>query len=421
MRRDKEMRQRNEENMQEHVDRELFVKQLKEMLDWYTFHASDTEYEEGNVEYILKLLDSFDPIGEEELPQRDAAWERFRRMAEEKFTNSDSCASENSVVLTAQDLDSSALENSLGRTDRRPDSFASKDMEKTETGALENTLGEDRSSVVDNGEMALENALGRTAQRPDSFAMENVEKTKAGSVESAVGESGCSALEGGEAKAISVPTACKPAAKFGAFVARHKYIAAAVLVLLILAVSGTAQAIATQGADFFFWLKRDESGTQMMVSPEGLDDVMETNKVEQYESIDALPEWAQEWAHITEGVELPEGYEVQYFELSEFVNYQSVVGYYLNQMTDMVILLGAWEYYGKISYNGEEFIEYNYVRSYEVGETQMDIFNRTQENGNIYYAICFYKGNYQYLVKGQDDLDEVKKLAEQYLDCVQKY
>lgn len=419
MRRDKEMRQRNEENMQEHADRELFVKQLKEMLDWYTFHASDTEYEEGNVEYILKLLDSFDPIGEEELPRRDEAWERFCRMAEEKFTNSDSCASENSVVRTAQDLDFAASENSLGRTERKPDSFASGDMEKAGTGALENTLGEDRSFVADNGEMALEDALGRTAQRPDSFAMENVERTKAGSVESAVGESGCSALEGGEAKAVSVPTARKPAAKFGAFVARHKYIAAAVLVLLILAVSGTAQAIATQGADFFFWLKRDESGTEMMVTPEGLNNVMETKKVEQYENIDDLPEWAQEWAHIAEGVELPEGYERRYFEVGELDYYQSVVGYYPNQVTDMVILLGAWTYYSKVSYNSEDFGGYTYIQSYEIEQKRLDIFNK-QEKGDIFYVICFYKENCRYFVKGQEDLEEVKQLAEQYLECVQK-
>lgn len=296
--------------MQESGDKALFVKQLKAMLDWYTFQAADEEYDEKNVEHILNLLDSFDPIEAEELPQRDAAWERFRRMAGEKFPE----------------------------------------------GA---------------------------AQAPD------------------------------------FPKPHKPLARIGRFTARHKYIAAAVLLLLILTVGGTAQAIATQGSDFFFWLKQDDTGTQMIVSPEGLDGVTEQKNVCYYENREELPDWAQEWTQIADKVEMPEGYEFQYFEVNEFDNFQGIVRHYMNFMINAEILLGAWTYFDKVSYNKEEFIDYNYVRSYEADEMQMHIFNRIQENGNIYYAICFYEGNCRYLVKGQDNLEELKQLAERYLDCVQ--
>lgn len=143
----------------------------------------------------------------------------------------------------------------------------------------------------------------------------------------------------------------KKLGKFRKFIHNHKIFAAAALLILILAVSGTIQAgaDAIQNNGFFFWMKRDDSGIQMMTSPEGLD--VETDKKEYvYFDRTDLPEWTQEWIRIENEFEMPDNYEWQYFEISEFVDRQLVTSHYLDEGTGQEILLGMWKYFEQISY-----------------------------------------------------------------------
>lgn len=79
--------------------------------------------------------------------------------------------------------------------------------------------------------------------------------------------------------------------------------------------------------------------------------------------------------------------------------------------------IGVWMYADKITYFKEEFIGYDYIQSYEVKQTQMDIYKRAEE-GEVFYIVCFYDGNCKYYVRGWDDLDGLKDLAEKYLYSV---
>ena len=209
--------------------------------------------------------------------------------------------------------------------------------------------------------------------------------------------------------------------KIAKFVQSHKILAAAALLLLILAVSGTIQAGANviQNNGFFFWMKRDDTGIEMITSPEDLDVKTGNIKRQVYQSRDELPDWTKEWLEIEAEFEMPDNYEWQYYETNEFAGRNTVSTDYLNEKTKEEIILGVWIYFGTAYYR-EEFIGYNYVQSYEIDQKQMDVYNRIEETGEVFYMICFYEGNYKYFMWGQDNLEELKILTEQYWACVEK-
>lgn len=87
-----------EDIMQENILREdnktheekksnALAKELEEKLDWYITEASDEEYDEKAVEYILYLLDGMEP-SKEEPPGVDDAWNRFEELVAHRQTKS---------------------------------------------------------------------------------------------------------------------------------------------------------------------------------------------------------------------------------------------------------------------------------------------------------------------------------------------
>lgn len=159
----------------------------------------------------------------------------------------------------------------------------------------------------------------------------------------------------------------------------------------------------------------------MITSPEELDGT--TNKKENifYDRDDA-PEWAQDWIEIETEVEIEteDTYELQYFEISGSDNRKHITSYFLSEDLKRDIVVGVWVYWDKVSYFKEEFVDYDYVQSYEFAHKEMDIYKKTEDTGQVYYTVCFYDGNCKYYVKGWENLDEVKRTAEDYWRCVQK-
>lgn len=204
------------------------------------------------------------------------------------------------------------------------------------------------------------------------------------------------------------------------FASRHKIIAAAVLVLMVLMVGNTIRAVANPGMGFFFWMKRDDSGVKMMTSPKGLD-ALTNDQISVYYKQEDVPEWAKTWTQIETGFEFEtqENYVFQHFEISELDNRQHVDSYYVSENANKEIYVGVWVYWDKISYFREGFLGYDYVQGYEFDHKEMDIYKRTENTGKVYYIVCFYDGNCRYYVRGGDNLDEIKGLIEKYWRCVQ--
>lgn len=334
-------------------DRDLLIKELKEKLDWYTLEASDEEYDEKAVESILYLLDRADPI-EEKIPRQEEAWERFKERV------------------------------SGGEAEFLP---------LAETGEPGET--------------------GTEVPGPKIHRFRKASMGEKRAVETAGGSGGGT---GGSAFTKALPRK-SIVLRIGQFAMRHKFIAAAFLVVVVLGASGAARTIATGDPGFFYWLKQDDSGVTMMTSPEGLDAVTNTN-VKTYQDKGEMPEWAGNWLEIEEKFKVPEGYDWQFYNMIDLQYKKCIDSNYCNEREKKEISLGAWLYQGEVSYHEEGFDEYNYIESFETAGQQMKIYCKEEESGKIYYIVSFYKENYKYFIRGQDNLEELKGLAAEYLACV---
>lgn len=201
------------------------------------------------------------------------------------------------------------------------------------------------------------------------------------------------------------------------FVYRHKITAAVVVLFMVLLMGNTIYAVTNPENGFFFWMKRDDSGVEMFTSPEGLEDTTDEKENVFYKR-DDVPDWAQNWLEIEAEVELPEEYEWQYFEANGLGNRATVVGHYLNSRDEKEIVMGVWIYSEQISYFKEGFAEYDYIDGYTILYEEMSIYKKTEQTGDNFYIICFYEENCKFYVRGQDNLDELKGIANKYLECV---
>nr|WP_296487795.1 hypothetical protein [uncultured Acetatifactor sp.] len=393
--------------MQEDKNKDLLVKELKEKLDWYTLFASEEEYDAGAVESILYLLDRLEPIEENDIPRKSEAWERFQELA---------CRQEELLPVPEMRGDRTEKACRAGEKGR----------EVSDAAAPENGMGEAAGTDEPKDGMGEMHAVKekkasefRKFRAPDTADFGAEISAELGISGFSVSKAGACLPKTGSIRFFG--TGCPAQGRFTAgmwhFAMGHKYIAATIVIALILAVSGTAEAIATGGNDFFYWLEQDDTGTKMMTSPTDLEAETDTNECT-YLSREEMPDWTQEWLEIEEKFEMPEGYEWQYYEAGE-VEYRKYVGSnYQNVLRKDEIFLGAWIYQEKISYHEESFVGYNYIDDYGEASQKMGIYCKTEETGDIFYIISFYEGNCQYYIRGQDDLENLKVLAEQYWNCV---
>lgn len=359
------------EKIQENNDGRLLKRELKEKLDWYTLYASEEEYDEKAVESILYLLDNVDPLEEDCIPSSEEAWERFCRMQGNA-----------KELLPLDGEEAVSLKNT------------------TAPGKIETFVSGKTGAYAPGEESTLV-----------SMAAGGAMADKAGDLEPDKNMS-CS----NETNSVL----CKSKGKIIKFVLHYKAAAAMLFLMIVIAVGGSIQAGAMKNNGFFFWLNRDETGTEMITSPEGLDNETRAEGVQYYYDRNEMPEWTQEWLEIEAAYEMPKNYEWQYFESREFDFAKYVNGHYCDKKLNKELLFGLYIYDENVFYNRDGFANYSYIDSYKVEKKEMDIYCKTEETGEIFYAICFFEGNCKYYISMQDNLDELKKFVEQYWYCVKK-
>lgn len=413
--------------MQKDIKRNSLKSKLKEELEWYTY-ASDEEYDEKAVESILYLLDRWEPLEEGTVPPVEESWKRFLKIADRKellpVEDADVVlnaarrkdapvqekeqgekaaagqrAEENTAAVT-QTAEQTAEHGEAGDGEQAEISEQRKAKDEEQADIAEACRGVDmRKEAADRDSMAV---CGRDEKRERGQDAE--EKTESGNNEEE------------KAEVTGKTAGDRKIRKLARFASRHKIIASAVLVLMVLMVGNTIHAVANPETGFFFWMKRDDSGVKMITSPEKLDNKVNEAGNTFYNKEDA-PEWAQSWLQIEEKIKMPENYEWKNFEVNELDIRNVVIGKYWNNVTQKQIVLGVWIYINEISYLSEEYIDYDYIQSYEVDQKQIDIYSREEKEG-VYYIVSFFDRNCQYYVRGEDNIDELKKIIEEYWRCV---
>lgn len=420
-----------EEKMLENKKRDSLEKRLKDELDWYTLYASDEEYDEKAVESILYLLDRWEPLKEETVPPVEESWKRFLAIADKKELLP---VEDADIVLEASKRKAGHVKQESAPEDDEAQAQKVLELRKTrqrlknwecQTAAEEGKSDEDLLALQQR-ETDEDVAVLQMAEMKRGTAAEHGMAVREVGKEEALGDMAgnmqgvkMAKEENSDLRGTGKTVRCGKTRKLVEFASRHKIIAAAVLVLLVLMVRNTVQVVANPDEGFFFWMKRDDSGVKMITSPEKLDD--RTNKHENiFYNRDEAPEWAQGWLQIESEIEIEvqDIYELQYFEVSELNNRQHVASYFLCEDSEKQIVIGIWRYWDKVSYFREGFVEYEYVQSYEFAQKEIDVYRREENTGEFFYIVCFYDGNCQYYVRGQDNLDELKWIIEKCWSCL---
>lgn len=440
--------------MQKNNNEKMLKRELKDKLDWYTMYASEKEYDEMAVESILYLLDHIEPLEEGSVPPSEEAWERFLKGKENArellpLNGKEAAALREEIRRLGRNENSVVSKNESGVAGRNESSVAG----KNESGVASRNKG----SIVDRNERGIggrneSSVAGRNASgvigRYESSVVDRNESCVAGRYETgyedgirvfasggesavasnAIGNSRAEMAEdsglhfrlGGKAMGAKRKDSVLPGkkGKIAGFMLRYKAAAAVLLMVTAIAVGGSLQAGAVKNDGFFFWLKRDETGTEMITSPSTLEGVASETGSNVYYDRNEMPEWTQDWLKIEEEFEMPENFEWQYYETKQFDFAKSINGYYFNQNIKQEIVLGVYIYEENTFYNRDRYANYDYIDTYEVGQKQMDIYNKTEETGEIFYTICFYEGNCKYSIRTQEGVEKLKGLAHQYWDCV---
>lgn len=390
--------------MQENKKRES-LESLREELKWYTLYASDEEYDEKAVESIMYLLDRWEPLEEGTVPPVEESWKRFLKVAGGK------------ELLPLGDVEAEQKPASKDGV-----AVGQKPAGKGGEAIVQKLVG--KNGAVTAQELVCGEVVAERDSEDEVSLIEGVGEDKSKNIKEGMAENIVQMLpeedENSGVAGTGKQGGHKKAGKLAKFASRHKIIAAAVLVLMVLMVGNTIHAVANPETGFFFWLDRDDSGVKMMTSPEELDGV--TNKQENiFYKRDEVPEWAQEWLQIEAEieVEIQDTYELKYFEASESDKRRHIASNYSCENMNKEIVVGVWIYWDQVSYFREGFVGYDYVQSYELAQKEIDIYKKMENTGKVYYIACFYEDNCQYYVRGQENLEELKELIEKCWKCVQ--
>lgn len=412
--------------MQKDIKRNSLKSKLKEELEWYTY-ASDEEYDEKAVESILYLLDRWEPLEEGTVPPAEESWKRFLKIADRKELLP---VEDADVVLNAARRKDAPVQEkeqgekaAAGQRAEENTAAVTQTAEHGEAGDGEQAEISEQRKAKDEEQADIAEACRGVDMRKEAADRDSMavcgrdEKRERGQDAEEKTESGNNEEE--KAEVTGKTAGDRKIRKLARFASRHKIIASAVLVLMVLMVGNTIHAVANPETGFFFWMKRDDSGVKMITSPVGLDDKVDRAENIFYNKEDA-PEWAKDWLQIEEGIKMLENYEWQYFKANELDNRKEVMGLYWNDDIKGEIVLGTWIYIDEIVYGKEGYVGYDHILSYDVSQEQVDVYRR-EEAESVFFILCFYEGNSQYYIRGQDALEELQILIEEYLECVKKF
>lgn len=412
--------------MQKDIKRNSLKSKLKEELEWYTY-ASDEEYDEKAVESILYLLDRWEPLEEGTVPPAEESWKRFLKIADRKELLP---VEDADVVLNAARRKDAPVQEkeqgekaAAGQRAEENTAAVTQTAEHGEAGDGEQAEISEQRKAKDEEQADIAEACRGVDMRKEAADRDSMavcgrdEKRERGQDAEEKTESGNNEEE--KAEVTGKTAGDRKIRKLARFASRHKIIASAVLVLMVLMVGNTIHAVANPETGFFFWMKRDDSGVKMITSPVGLDDKVDRAENIFYDKEDA-PEWAKDWLQIEEGIKMLENYEWQYFKANELDNRKEVMGLYWNDDIKGEIVLGTWIYIDEIVYGKEGYVGYDHILSYDVSQEQVDVYRR-EEAESVFFILCFYEGNSQYYIRGQDALEELQILIEEYLECVKKF
>lgn len=195
--------------------------------------------------------------------------------------------------------------------------------------------------------------------------------------------------------------------------------AAAVLIVIMLGGSWQMAVNAEKHGGFFWWMDKNEEGTTMITSPEGVNENSIRRAEENYYSVDEVPRKYKKYVAIPyEIMSLYEGqYSMMRIQIAE-ADESDTVYVFFNKGQDEILHFEIKMYPREILRVRETYPGYVFCEEFENDGIDLEVFSKQEDNGNQNYIIYFYYGNEKYAVVGINDKEFLKEIAVKYQETI---
>lgn len=197
------------------------------------------------------------------------------------------------------------------------------------------------------------------------------------------------------------------------FFHRHKVgtvAAAAVLIVILLGSSWQVVANAEKHGGFFWWMDKNEEGTTMITSPDGMDNPAGNGESYNYYTIEEVPEEYREYAEIPMKLAIMEEYELDKIVITKYEAANTL--YVILQDSDKnIVHFEIVIYPQEILRIRDGYPGYNFEEEFERNGIKYEVFKKIETEGKQSYIVYFYYGNVKYAASGMENWDFIKSIA----------
>lgn len=374
------------ENISKDKDKQL-IKELKDRLQWYTFEATEEEFDVKEVEAIVNLLKVLEPIEEPEYFNADKGLERFWKFYQDR---------QEEEALQAQ-----RKEKYKNRDFRVLDGTGqTADAARTEADAA-GVLRADQAEIQQKVSAVCE----QDAVEPVMEAAKD-----AGGTEEAIGEfaediAGAKPAETGKSKK-------KKKSKTIPFFGKRKGIVGSITAAaLILAFVGGSVGYAERDSGFFHWLSKDKNEAEIIISPT-LEVDKDVQEITRYNDINEVPEQYTKKLWVPDAI--PGNLEFEYVEVNQLDGLDRIVSSYGSEDDISYFNIGVKDFENELTFVRQAYSNFDYLYEKEVNNIVVEYFKRISE-GETEYAICFYYDRQQYFMQTNIKLDDIESFSKEYV------
>ena len=205
------------------------------------------------------------------------------------------------------------------------------------------------------------------------------------------------------------------------FFHRHRVAVSAAVILIVIMLGGSWQAVANaeKHGGFFWWMDKSEEGTTMITSPEGTEEDFDNFTVDRYYSIQDVPQEYRDYVEEVCEIPLEKTYTFSYAKINKAMNKDTV--YVFLKSNEDIIRFGIVIYPQEILRLRETYLEYTFEKEFENDGIIFDAFSKTETSGRKSYLMYFYYGKAQYIVMGDFAEKELQDIVIAYKDIVINY
>lgn len=204
------------------------------------------------------------------------------------------------------------------------------------------------------------------------------------------------------------------------FFHRHRVAVSAAVILVVIMLGGSWQAVANaeKHGGFFWWMDKSEEGTTMITSPEGTVEDFDNCELERYDSIEEVPERYRNYVEQVCEIQAISEYDFSYSQVLRGYHKDKMYVYMVKDKS--TICFEIIIYPQKILRVRETYIGYTFERQFEDGGIVFDVLSKEEKLGENKHLIYFYFGKAQYVVISEFDEKDLQNIVVEYKNVVTK-